>query len=100
MAKPTWTSSYATTPRDDGTPRRAGSEGKLLKRHERYLAFNEPGAGGRFRIVLSTHAYPSIDNPPSNAACRKAGFELLGEIDFEYPPGNPLRCNEWRIELT
>jgi RimJ/RimL family protein N-acetyltransferase len=44
------------------------------------------------------HAFPSIDNGPSNALCRKMGFRLLGEHDFEYPPGNPLRCNDWVIE--
>ncbi|WP_328537354.1 GNAT family N-acetyltransferase [Streptomyces sp. NBC_00344] len=45
------------------------------------------------------HAYPSVGNPPSNAVCRKAGFTLMGECDFEYPPGTPLRCNDWRVEL-
>jgi RimJ/RimL family protein N-acetyltransferase len=45
------------------------------------------------------YAFPSVDNAPSNAICRKVGFELLGEKDFEYPPGNPLRCNEWRFDL-
>jgi RimJ/RimL family protein N-acetyltransferase len=46
----------------------------------------------------SLHAFPSIDNGPSNALCRKLGFALVGECDFEYPPGNPLRCNDWVIE--
>src|SRR4029453_15640581 len=27
------------------------------------------------------HAYPSIENRPSNAVCRKVGFELLGQYD-------------------
>lgn len=45
------------------------------------------------------HAYPKVDNAPSNAVCRKAGFELLGEVDFEYPKGNPIRCNDWRFDL-
>ncbi|MFF8609045.1 GNAT family N-acetyltransferase [Streptomyces sp. NPDC015346] len=45
------------------------------------------------------HAFPSRDNGPSNAVCRKAGFELLGERDLEYPPGHPLRCNDWRLDL-
>ena len=45
------------------------------------------------------HAYPSVDNPPSNAICRKLGFTLLGEHDFEYPPGNPMRCNDWVLDL-
>ncbi|MET7832040.1 Protein N-acetyltransferase, RimJ/RimL family [Micromonospora sediminicola] len=46
------------------------------------------------------HAYPSVDNPPSNAVCRKAGFTLLGETEFEYPPGRLMRSNDWRIDLT
>lgn len=45
------------------------------------------------------HAFPSVDNPPSNAICRKAGFSLLGEFDFEYPPGNLMRCNDWCLDL-
>jgi RimJ/RimL family protein N-acetyltransferase len=46
------------------------------------------------------HAYPSVDNPASNAICRKAGFTFLSERDFEYPPGHPLRCNDWRVDLS
>ncbi|MFE9691537.1 GNAT family N-acetyltransferase [Micromonospora sp. NPDC005806] len=48
----------------------------------------------------SAHAYPSVDNPASNAVCRKAGFTLLGETEFEYPPGHLMRSNDWRIDLT
>jgi RimJ/RimL family protein N-acetyltransferase len=45
------------------------------------------------------HAFPSVSNPPSNAICRKLGFTLLGEREFEYPPGHSMRCNDWRLEL-
>lgn len=45
------------------------------------------------------HAFPSVDHPASNAVCRKAGFTLLGEADFEYPPGRWMRCNDWAAEL-
>jgi RimJ/RimL family protein N-acetyltransferase len=45
------------------------------------------------------HAFPSVDNGPSNAICRKAGFTLLGEVDFEYPPGNFEPSNDWRLDL-
>jgi len=47
------------------------------------------------------HAYPSVDNAPSNAICRKVGFTLLGAHDFEYPKdsGRWMRCNDWRIDL-
>lgn len=44
-------------------------------------------------------AYPSVDNGASNAVCRKVGFELAGESDFEYPAGHWMRCNEWRLDL-
>ncbi|KAB1904108.1 GNAT family N-acetyltransferase, partial [Micromonospora sp. AMSO31t] len=46
------------------------------------------------------HAYPAVDHPASNAVCRKAGFTLLGETEFEYPPGHLMRSNDWRVELT
>ena len=48
----------------------------------------------------SIHAFPSVDNGPSNAVCRKAGFRLLGEYDFEYPPGHLMRCNDWALDLS
>jgi RimJ/RimL family protein N-acetyltransferase len=46
------------------------------------------------------HAFPAVDNAASNAVCRKTGFELVGTCDYEYPPGNVLRCNDWRLDLT
>ena len=48
----------------------------------------------------SVHAFPSVDNGPSNAICRKLGFELLGESQFEYPKGHWMRCNDWRLSLA
>ena len=45
------------------------------------------------------HSYPSVDNAPSNAVCRKLGFVLLGASEFEYPKGNLMRCNDWRLDL-
>ena len=60
------------------------------------LAIEAARAEGKHRYF---HAYPSVDNAPSNAICRKLGFELLGAYDFEYPPGNPMRCNDWRLDL-
>lgn len=46
------------------------------------------------------HAFPGDDHPASNAVCRKAGFELLGPVDFEYPKGSWMTSNDWRIDLT
>jgi RimJ/RimL family protein N-acetyltransferase len=45
------------------------------------------------------HAFPSIHNAPSNAICRRLGFTLLGECEFEYPPGRFMQCNDWRLDL-
>ncbi|MGN9915346.1 GNAT family N-acetyltransferase [Micromonospora palomenae] len=56
----------------------------------------EARAHGRHRWA---HAYPSVDHPASNAVCRKAGFTLLGETEFEYPPGHLMRSNDWRLDL-
>lgn len=53
-------------------------------------------ANGEHRFI---HAFPSVDNQPSNAICRKAGFTLQAAINFEYPPGNFMRCNDWRYDL-
>jgi RimJ/RimL family protein N-acetyltransferase len=47
----------------------------------------------------AVHAFPSIDNPPSNGICRKLGFELLGEVQFEYPKGHWAPSNDWRLAL-
>jgi RimJ/RimL family protein N-acetyltransferase len=51
------------------------------------------------RTLRYMHAYPAVDNGPSNAICRKLGFELLGDYEFEYPKGNVMRCNDWRFDL-
>lgn len=40
------------------------------------------------------HAFPGVTNAPSNAMCRKFGFELVGQEDIEYG-GRPLRVNHW-----
>jgi RimJ/RimL family protein N-acetyltransferase len=45
------------------------------------------------------HAFPSVDNPPSNAICSKLGFTLFEECEFEYPKGHFMRCNDWRLDL-
>ncbi|WP_158847008.1 GNAT family N-acetyltransferase [Saccharothrix deserti] len=102
----------------DGTP--AGSVG-YWEKHWRGEAVWEVGwavlpefqgrgvAAAAARAVVEaaraegTHAwaraFPSVDHPASNAVCRKAGFTLFGEADFEYPPGRWMRCNDWGVEL-
>ena len=44
------------------------------------------------------HAFPSVDNAASNALCRTLGFELLGEVEVEYPKGRLMRSNDWRLD--
>jgi len=50
------------------------------------------------------HAFPSVDNAPSNALCRKLGFHLLEACQLEFPKGHLMTCNDWRLhpgdELT
>jgi RimJ/RimL family protein N-acetyltransferase len=52
---------------------------------------------GKYRFL---HAFPSIDNLPSNALCRKSGFTFVEECEFEYPKGSFMRCNDWRLDLS
>jgi RimJ/RimL family protein N-acetyltransferase len=40
------------------------------------------------------HAFPGVTNGPSNALCRKFGFEQVGERAVDYG-GRSLRCNQW-----
>ncbi|MFG2975384.1 GNAT family N-acetyltransferase [Streptomyces sp. NPDC048331] len=47
----------------------------------------------------SVHAFPGTDHPASNAVCRRAGFEYLGDVDFEYPPGVPHPSCHWRYRV-
>ena len=62
------------------------------------LAVDAARATGRHRHI---HAFPSVENPASNAICAKAGFTLLAEaLEFEYPPGSVMRCNDWGLDLA
>jgi RimJ/RimL family protein N-acetyltransferase len=45
------------------------------------------------------HAFPNVDNTPSNAICRKLGFELLEPCEFEFPKSHFMTCNDWRLNL-
>ena len=47
------------------------------------------------------HAFPAVENGASNAICRKLGFTLIEEHEFEYPSGsgNLMQCNDWRLDL-
>ena len=45
------------------------------------------------------HAIQAVGNAASNALCRTLGFELLGEVEVEYPTGIVMRSNDWRLDL-
>ena len=53
-------------------------------------------AEGTYQFI---HAFPSVENGPSNAICRKLGFTLQEEAEIEYPPGHSMCCNDWRLDL-
>jgi len=40
-----------------------------------------------------------VDNAQSNALCRALGFELLGEVEVDYPKGHLMRSNDWRLDV-
>jgi RimJ/RimL family protein N-acetyltransferase len=46
------------------------------------------------------HAFPGVGHAASNGVCRKAGFTLLGQADFEYPKGNWIRSNDWCVDVA
>ncbi|MRG59337.1 GNAT family N-acetyltransferase [Agromyces sp. CFH 90414] len=45
--------------------------------------------------AVAVYAYPRVNNAASNAICRKVGFTLEGEEEFEYPKGNWETSNVW-----
>jgi RimJ/RimL family protein N-acetyltransferase len=53
-------------------------------------------ADGKHRFL---HAFPGVDNPPSNAVCQRLGFTLVEQCEFEYPKGSFMQCNDWRLDL-
>lgn len=46
------------------------------------------------------YAFPSVHHRASNAVCRKSGFSLVEECEFEYPKGHFIRSNVWRMDLS
>lgn len=55
------------------------------------LLLDKAAAGGRWGDI---HAFPGATNAPSNALCRKFGFELVGQLDVNYAD-RVLRVNHW-----
>ena len=74
----------------------AAFQGRGIAVEATLLAIAEAKSDGKHRYL---HAFPSVENGPSNAICRKLGFTLLGALEFEYPPGNAMQCNDWQLDL-
>ena len=72
-------------------------QGQRIASRAAGLIIERARSAGKHRYL---HAFPGVDNSPSNAVCRKAGFTLLGPVEFEYPAGHMMQCNDWRIDLT
>jgi RimJ/RimL family protein N-acetyltransferase len=71
-------------------------QGRGIAGHATALAIDDAKEAGRHRYL---HAFPSVDNAPSNAICQKLGFTLLEALEFEYPKGHFMLCNDWRLAL-
>lgn len=61
------------------------------------LAINEAIMERKYKYI---HAFPSVENPASNAICRKLNFSYISDCEFEYPPGNLMYCNNWRLDIS
>ncbi|MBN3545030.1 GNAT family N-acetyltransferase [Fictibacillus barbaricus] len=61
------------------------------------LAINEAIKEKKYKYI---HAFPSVENPASNAICRKLNFSFISDCEFEYPPGNLMHCNNWRFTIN
>jgi len=74
-------------------------QGRGLASAATALAIAQARRTGRGAIA-AVHAFPGVDNAPSNAVCRRVGFELVeADMTFEYPPGTMMVCNDWRLAL-
>ncbi len=62
------------------------SQAAIRARHERFLVADpaEPRAVRRHR----------------RPGGRGLGFELLGEVEVDYPTGVVMRSNDWRLDLA
>lgn len=87
QGEPAWETGWGVLP---------AFQGRGIAARAARLVVAEARAAGRHRYL---HAFPSREHPASNGVCRKAGFTLRGESDFEYPKGHWMRCNDWRVDL-
>jgi RimJ/RimL family protein N-acetyltransferase len=73
-----------------------GYQGKGIATKAAAAAIEHARRKPKYRFM---HAFPSVENPASNAICRKLGFTLVEECQLEYPPGRSMTINDWRLDL-
>ena len=71
-------------------------QGRGIAARATQLVVQAARAQNRHPLLLAFHA---VDSAASNAICQKAGFILQAAVDFEYPRGHFMRCNDWRLDL-
>jgi RimJ/RimL family protein N-acetyltransferase len=71
-------------------------QGQGLAKAAVRLVLDRARVDGRWGDV---HAFPGIENGPSNVICRSTGFTLLGTGETEFA-GKVLRTNHWKISTT
>lgn len=71
-------------------------QGRGLASEALAVLLDRARAASRFDSI---HAFPGVSNGPSNALCRKSGFQLLGESEVEFRD-RPLRVNHWQLVLA
>jgi RimJ/RimL family protein N-acetyltransferase len=49
--------------------------------------------------VERVHAFPATANAPSNALCRRFGFELIEPLEITHR-GQALSCNHWALDVS
>jgi RimJ/RimL family protein N-acetyltransferase len=72
-----------------------GFQGRGLGSEAVRAVLRKARAEARWDVV---HAFPPVTNAPSNAMCRRMGFSMVEECDFEFR-GRILRCNHWQLDL-
>ena len=71
-------------------------QGRGIATHASELVINRARSDHLHQFM---HAFPAVDNPASNAICRKLGFSLIETCDVEYPRGHFMKAHNWRLDL-
>lgn len=87
QGSPVWEAGWGVLPEFQGRG--------LAVRAARAVVEEARTAGG-FRWL---HAFPGVAHTASNGVCARAGFTLVGPVEFEYPKGRWITCHDWRYDL-